>query len=147
MAMVDLALYCQEKPAVLSDIADRQGLSTAYLEQLFLKLRRASLVASVRGPGGGYLLGREAADISIGQIIQAVGENIIITRCPNNLAQQADILETSQSLQEPKQVVNGCMPDNSQCITHHLWWSLGQHMQRFLDDMSLADVISQRSQN
>jgi Rrf2 family iron-sulfur cluster assembly transcriptional regulator len=64
MAMVDLAKNCQGQPIALADIADRQGISLSYLEQLFAKLRSAKLVNSVRGLGGGYLLDRDAADIA-----------------------------------------------------------------------------------
>jgi Rrf2 family iron-sulfur cluster assembly transcriptional regulator len=72
MAMVDLAKNCQRQPSALADIADRQGISLSYLEQLFAKLRLAELVNSVRGPGGGYLLARDAADIPISDVIDAV---------------------------------------------------------------------------
>ena len=81
MAMVDLAKNCQGQPVALSDIADRQGISLSYLEQLFAKLRLAGLVNSVRGPGGGYLLARDAADMPISYVIDAVDEALRATRC------------------------------------------------------------------
>ncbi|QYU66088.1 Rrf2 family transcriptional regulator [Leptolyngbya sp. 15MV] len=88
MAMVELAArqaastdLCGRNPISLADIAAAQHLSLAYLEQLFGPLRRAGLVASARGPGGGYRLARDAACISIAAIIQAVDEPIHATRC------------------------------------------------------------------
>ena len=85
MAMVDLAtrqtLGCECGPVCLAEIAARQKLSQAYLEQLFGKLRRAGLVGSARGPGGGYRLARSSDAIAIADIIAAVDEPIHATRC------------------------------------------------------------------
>ncbi len=85
MAMVDLAtrqtLGCECGPICLAEIAARQRLSQAYLEQLFGKLRRAGLVGSARGPGGGYRLARSSAAIAIADIVAAVDEPIHATRC------------------------------------------------------------------
>uniref|UniRef100_UPI0035A11736 Rrf2 family transcriptional regulator n=1 Tax=Glaesserella sp. TaxID=2094731 RepID=UPI0035A11736 len=75
-AILDIALNASENPVTLSDISERQHISLSYLEQLFAKLRRHGLVKSVRGPGGGYQLGKPATDISIGMVISAVNENI-----------------------------------------------------------------------
>ena len=82
MAMVDLARHAQAKPVSLSDIATRQEISLSYLEQLFARLRRAGLVKSVRGPGGGYRLARGSAETRVSEIILAVDEPIKATRCP-----------------------------------------------------------------
>src|SRR6185295_1236141 len=85
MAMVDIAtrqtLGCECGPVCLAEIAQRQQLSLAYLEQLFGKLRRAGLVASARGPGGGYRLARSSDAIAVADIIAAVDESIRATRC------------------------------------------------------------------
>ena len=81
MAMVDLARHAQAKPVSLSDIATRQEISLSYLEQLFARLRRAGLVKSVRGPGGGYRLARGSAETRVSEIILAVDEPIKATRC------------------------------------------------------------------
>ena len=80
MAMVDLATHSDGKPVALADIADRQEISLSYLEQLFGKLRKGGLVKSVRGPGGGYLLAREAGETRVSDIIMAVDELIKATR-------------------------------------------------------------------
>lgn len=65
-AMLDVALHSQDGPVPLADISERQGISLSYLEQLFSRLRKNGLVASVRGPGGGYLLGKDASAIAVG---------------------------------------------------------------------------------
>ena len=87
MAMVDLASTSKGQPVALADIAERQEISLSYLEQLFAKLRKGGLVKSVRGPGGGYLLGRGTEDVKISDIILAVDEPIKATLCrPNSSA-------------------------------------------------------------
>lgn len=121
MAMADLAKYGADGGAVtLAAIAARQDLSLNYLEQIFLRLRRAGLVTSMRGPGGGYMLARGAGGITIAEIMEAVEEPVQMTRC------------TSEA--------GGCVADR-RCLTHDLWRALGNHIVAFLDSVSLADVI------
>jgi iron-sulfur cluster assembly transcription factor IscR len=121
MAMADLARNSQGSVVPIAAIAKRQELSTAYLEQLFSKLRRAGLVDSTRGPGGGYRLASKSHDISISAIMQAVEEPVMMTRCH---------LEVS----------GGCVGD-SRCMTHDLWRALGDHIVDFLGNVSLGDVV------
>ena len=116
-AMLDLALNADQGPVCLADISKRQDISLSYLEQLFARLRRAKLVSSVRGPGGGYL--RAPADISIAGVIDAVNESVDATRCHG----QADCHQ------------------GSKCITHHLWCDLSDEIQRFLSDISLQELV------
>ena len=130
MAMADIARHAQgfggEADAVcLAEIAERQEISLAYLEQLFAHLRRAGLVKSVRGPGGGYRLARPAEAISVSAVVRAVDEPLHATRCDSHS-------ET------------GCMAMGERCATHHLWAALGEEIESFLDGVSLADVIGQR---
>jgi len=80
-AMLDLAVHDNAGPISLADISERQGISLSYLEQLFSKLRRRDLVASVRGPGGGYRLNHQPQDISIASIVDSVDENVDATKC------------------------------------------------------------------
>ncbi|PZO91871.1 MAG: hypothetical protein DI620_05010, partial [Haemophilus parainfluenzae] len=80
-AMLDLCLHCKEGPVNLASIHERQNVSVHYLEQLFIKLRRAGLVNSIRGPGGGYVLRRDPATISIAEIVEAAEDNLHVTRC------------------------------------------------------------------
>jgi len=80
-AMADIARQSHDRPVSLGDISERQGISLAYLEQLFGKLRRAGLVTSMRGPGGGYMLAREASGIAVAEIMAAVDERLQATQC------------------------------------------------------------------
>jgi len=129
MAMADIARQSaalgEDRAVCLSDIADRQEISLAYLEQLFARLRRAGLVASVRGPGGGYRLGAEAEAITIGAIVKAVEEPIQATRCGAHVS-------------------TGCMAKGARCLTHDLWDALGDEIEHFLGGVSLADVLSRK---
>lgn len=125
MAMVDLAKYDSGKPVALAEIADRQEISLSYLEQLFAKLRRASLVKSVRGPGGGYILAHPAAETRIADIIFAVDEPIVATRC------------------SPGSPI-GCTSRKTRCLTHDLWAELGNLIHLFFSSITLADVVEQR---
>jgi Rrf2 family iron-sulfur cluster assembly transcriptional regulator len=125
MAMVDLAKHGQGSPIALAEIAERQEISLSYLEQLFAKLRKSGLVKSVRGPGGGYLLGRDRRDTRIADIILAVDEPIRATRC----APGAPI---------------GCRGNKTRCMTHDLWEELGNQIHLFLSSVSLADVCERR---
>lgn len=125
MAMVDLARHGAGHPVSLADIAERQEISLSYLEQLFARLRKNELVRSVRGPGGGYLLGRGTEEVKISDIILAVDEPIRVTRC------------------QPTSAV-GCKADRSRCLTHDLWEELGNQIHLFLRSVSLADVVENR---
>lgn len=125
MALADLANQRDSKPVALADIADRQEISLSYLEQLFAKLRRRGLVSSVRGPGGGYLLGRDAADMAIAEIVLAVDEPLHATRCTPGSPE-------------------GCRSNKTRCLTHNLWESLSAEIHLFLSGVSLADVVEGR---
>ena len=106
----------------LADISERQAISLSYLEQLFSRLRKNQLVDSVRGPGGGYLLGRDAANISIGEVIRAVDESVDATRCQG----QAD-----------------CQ-SGDRCLTHSLWQDLSDRISSFLNDITLGELMAKR---
>ncbi len=134
MAMVELA--CREQagpdgrgspPITLAQIATSQQLSLCYLEQLFGGLRRAGLVQSARGPGGGYRLGRPAASVAVAEIVDAVEEPICATRCTGD----AGCMRTEDGGQ-------------TRCRTHDLWYELGQQIRLFLSGISLADVAQGR---
>ncbi|MGH6981655.1 MAG: Rrf2 family transcriptional regulator [Stellaceae bacterium] len=125
MALVDLAKHSEGQPIVLADIAERQAISLSYLEQLFAKLRNAGLVKSVRGPGGGYLLGHGADETRISDIILAVDEPIRATRCSPGAPM-------------------GCSGSTTRCLTHDLWEELGNQIHLYLSSVTLADVCAQR---
>ena len=121
-AMLDLALHAGERPVSLADISERQGISLSYLEQLFSKLRQAELVTSVRGPGGGYFLNRDSAEIFVAQIIDAVNESIDATNCQGK----------------------GNCQGGEICLTHSLWQELSSEIHRFLSDISLHSLVARK---
>ncbi len=125
MAMVDLARQAGGNPVSLADIAERQEISLSYLEQLFAKLRRSGLVASVRGPGGGYLLAHDRDQIRISDIIVAVDESLHAVRCT------------------PGEAI-GCRGDRSRCLTHDLWEELSNQIHLYLSSVTLGDVCEKR---
>ncbi|HQT43574.1 MAG TPA: Rrf2 family transcriptional regulator [Halothiobacillus sp.] len=119
-AMLDLALHDHGEPTALADIADRQDLSLSYLEQLFAQLRRADLIKSVRGPGGGYQLARMSSEINVAQIVIAVDEEVDVARCAGK----------------------GNCQNGHKCLAHNLWMALSTQIREFLTGISLADLIS-----
>ncbi|NVK74529.1 MAG: Fe-S cluster assembly transcriptional regulator IscR [Oceanospirillaceae bacterium] len=118
-AMLDLALHSDQGPVSLSDISSRQGISLSYLEQLFSKLRKKSLVSSVRGPGGGYRLSRSNDEIFVAQIVDAVNESVDATGCKGR---------------------SDCQSGNT-CLTHHLWCDLSDQIHDFLNQISLDQLV------
>lgn len=119
-ALLDLAIHGDDGPVNLADISARQGISLSYLEQLFAKLRRSELVCSIRGPGGGYRLGKKAHSIRIAHIIDAVNESVDATKCQGK----------------------GDCQQGETCLTHHLWQDLSEQIHDFLSGISLADLIA-----
>ena len=121
-AMLDLALHGQERAVALTDVAVRQEIPASYLAQLFTRLRRCGLVASRRGPGGGYRLAKSSEDISVADVIGAVDESVDSTRCGGKADCQS----------------------NQRCLTHGLWEGLSRRIYDFLSDTSLAQVLAER---
>ncbi|GGO67040.1 Fe-S cluster assembly transcriptional regulator IscR [Bowmanella pacifica] len=119
-AMLDVALHSQRGPVPLADISERQEISLSYLEQLFARLRRHKLVSSVRGPGGGYKLGRDADSISVGEVIHAVDESVDATRCSGKSDCQG----------------------GERCLTHSLWSDLSERIALFLDSITLGELMA-----
>jgi len=118
--MLDLALHKDQGPVSLADISQRQAISLSYLEQLFAKLRRGSLVSSVRGPGGGYELQGGSESIYIAQIVDAVNESLDSTKCKGA----------------------GDCQGGETCLTHYLWEDLSEQIHTFLEGISLADLVA-----
>ena len=114
------ALPSEIKPVTLAGISERQSISLSYLEQLFSRLRRQGLVSSVRGPGGGYKLAKNYADISVADIINAVDELIDATQCGGH---------------------ENCR-DEGRCMTHDLWATLNGKILDYLAGISLADMVA-----
>ena len=118
-AMLDLASNDSSRPVTLDMISQRQNISLSYLEQLFAKLRKASLVKSIRGPGGGYLLNVNPVDVTLTEIIEAVDENIDLRRCHG-----------------AKNCLRG-----KQCLSHHLWCEVSDQIRGFLSSRNLQQVM------
>lgn len=121
-AMLDLAIHQGQGPIALADIAQRQGISLSYLEQLFAKLRKRGLVTSVRGPGGGYNLARTPAEIHVAEVIAAVDESVDTTRCGG---------------------AYNCQ-NNGPCLTHDLWHDLSDRIYDYLNQITLQALVDQR---
>ena len=118
-AMLDLAIHGGKGPVTLAGISRRQHISLSYLEQLFGKLRRHTLVDSVRGPGGGYTLARQTDKMSVADIIIAVDEPLDATQCHGR---------------------ENCQ-DEQRCMTHDLWSTLNERMYEYLHSVTLSDLV------
>lgn len=121
-AMIDLAMNTQNGAVKLSAISERQNISLSYLEQLFSKLRRAQLVESLRGPGGGYILAAPASQINIAQIIKAAEDKLDATQCSSRA---------------------NCH-HGSPCLTHELWENLNKTINEYLSSVTLQSIIEQK---
>ena len=121
-AMIDLALNAQNNAVKLNSISERQQISLSYLEQLFSKLRRAGVVESIRGPGGGYILGRDAGEINIAQIIAAAEDELDATLCKGKANCQS----------------------GAPCLTHNLWENLNHTINAYLSSVTLAGLLAQQ---
>jgi len=121
-AMLDVTIHAVAGPVSLADISERQGISLSYLEQLFSRLRKEGLVTSVRGPGGGYRLGKCSAQIAVADVISAVNESVDATKCSGK----------------------GNCQDGEQCLTHSLWQGLSQRIEEFLQNITLSELVAKR---
>ena len=122
-AMLDIASHNTGSPISLPEISHRQNISLSYLEQLFSRLKKSGLVDSIKGPGGGYKLSKDANEIVISEVIQAVDEDLETTACNGK---------------------SNCH-NNHQCISHNLWQDLGTEINNFLSDITLKQVIAKNN--
>jgi len=123
MSLVDMAINSAEnKPISLSEISQRQNISIAFLEQIFSLLKKRQIVKSIRGPSGGYIFAKDPSFIKIYDVIDAIEEELKITKCNG--------LETSCLSTKRK----------SKCLTHNLWSNLTHHISSFLNSVSIQDV-------
>jgi len=118
-SLLDMVLHSDKGPVSLAEISERQGISLSYLEQLFAKMRRNNLVVSTRGPGGGYRLSADPADVNISDIIYAVDDKVDVAN--------KDALPGAANY-EP-------------CLTEQLWDELSEQISNYLNGVSLADMI------
>ena len=123
-AMVDLAVNSETEPVSIHSIGERQDISDGYLEQLIAKLRKAGLVTSVRGAGGGYKLAKPASEISVGDILRALEGSLDAVKCPG--------------LEEE----NSC--DGSEfCVTKYVWQKINDSINRTVDEMKLDQLVEE----
>ena len=126
MAMADLASNINTGPISLREISLRQNISMAYLEQIFIKLKKRKLVKSSRGATGGYYLEKSSSEIKLSHIISAVDEEVKMLNCK-------------------KSSKKGCNNKSTKCITHNLWDELDQHIHGFFEKVKLQDLTKQNS--
>ena len=128
MALADLAKFNSKKPISLRDISLRQGISLLYLEQIFLKLKKNTIVVSARGMNGGQNLNKDASEIKISDVLNAVDEKVKTIGCT-------------------KESKKGCNGKSAKCITHNLWDELELHIKDFFNKKNIGDLIKGRNEN
>ena len=131
MAMLEMANRDTGDMLKLSDIAKAQGIDLSFLEQIFAKLKKADLIESVRGPGGGYRLSKSSREISVSQIMKAIEEEVKITKCGNTSAS-----ENKRCLNHGKSI----------CATHHLWSELERNIDDYFKSKTLFDICNKKDQ-
>lgn len=124
MAVIELCEVQSNQPINLAQIAQNQDISLFYLEQIFAQLKKSEIVTSVKGPGGGYILAKKPNEISIANIITAIGEPIKMTRCTTEIK----VCNTKNKTSKTK------------CKTHHLWQGLENRIYEYLNSITLQDL-------
>jgi len=119
--MFEIAMGYPFSPVTIREISGKQDISVPYLEQILNKLRKAGFIRSIKGPGGGYVLGREPGDISIGEILKEFEGPVAIASC-------LDLLK-------------GCVRMDG-CVAYLLWRSLGEKIEAFLNTVTLKDLLT-----
>ena len=127
MALADLAKFNSDNPVSLRDISLRQGISLDFLEQIFSKLKKHSIVKSIRGSNGGYILNKQPVEIKLANILNAVDEEVKTVQCK-------------------KESKKGCNGKTTKCITHNLWDELENHINSFFEKKSLDDLIKDNNE-
>jgi Rrf2 family iron-sulfur cluster assembly transcriptional regulator len=125
MSLVHINVYGKGSPVNLSEISLKQNIDSGYLEQIFIQLKKAQLVSSVRGAKGGYVLLRDAKEILLTDIMTATLENLRMTRCA-------------------KSSHEGCLQDKTQCLTHGLWTNFEDYVHDFLSSISIQDICDRK---
>jgi len=123
-ALIDLALYSEKEAVSISSIAARQNISDSYLEQLVGKLKKAGLVKSLRGAGGGYMLAKTANEISVGDVLRALEGDLSAVECPG----------TQES--------NGCQAADL-CVTRYVWQRINDSITQAVDDIMLNQLVEE----
>lgn len=124
-ALIDLAQYSEAEPVSIGSIAARQGISERYLEQLMSLMKKAGLIKSIRGAGGGYVLAKDARDISVGDVLRALEGNLEPVECP--------------AFQENGA---GCEASGS-CVTKYVWKKINESINQTVDEMKIDTLVSE----
>ena len=127
LAMVDIARHSKTSPCNLTNVSIRQNISLPYLERIFNDLKKANLVKSQKGPGGGYRLSKDSSEIQILEIFDAIDEKIKATGCLNN----PDAF---------------CTGKEKKCLTHNFWEDLENLIGNYLQSVSLNDLVAGNKQ-
>ena len=125
-AIVDLAKHAQEMPIPINNIAVRQDISERYLEQLMAKLKKAELVKSVRGANGGYILGKECEDISVGDVLRALEGNLESADCKGFL--EKDACESADG-----------------CMVKFVWQKIDDSVNATVDKITIKELLTQNN--
>ncbi|MHB0874873.1 MAG: RrF2 family transcriptional regulator [Anaerolineae bacterium] len=125
-AMIDLSLNSADGTVTRDEIAERQEISPLYLSHILLRLARAGLIGSAKGPGGGYYLGKDPADIRVGDIVRAVGEPMELVSCTPNAPSRCQRIDI--------------------CAAHTLWVRLSEAVNSTMDSVTLAELCSEARQ-
>ena len=120
--MIDLAEHSGKEPAAISSIAERQGISEGYLEQLAALLKKAGLVCSIRGAAGGYILARGACEISVGDVLRALEGSLEPVKCAAFYSEE------------------GCMASDG-CVTKYVWQKINDSINEAVDKMMLDELV------
>lgn len=123
-AIIDLAQYSTQEPVSIMSISERQGISERYLEQLMSKLKKAGFVKSIRGAGGGYVLAKEAKDISVGDVLRALEGSLEPVECPGLKPEE------------------GCQSADN-CVTKYVWKKINESISRTVDEMKLDKIVEE----
>jgi Rrf2 family cysteine metabolism transcriptional repressor len=123
-AVFEIARHCGKGPISIKEIAERQGISFSYLEQILHKLGKTGLIESVRGPGGGYLLARKPSELTIGDIVRVLEGPIALSHCL-----------------EPGESADCCQADD--CVARMVWAKVGAKIEEALDSISFHDLLQQ----
>lgn len=121
-AMIDLARYSEKEPVSISSVAARQEISEGYLEQMMSLLKRAGLVKSIRGAGGGYILAKDMREISVGDILRALEGNLEPVRCAAFYSEE------------------GCMASEG-CVTKYVWQKINESINQTVDEIKLDELV------
>lgn len=120
-AVSQLAANYTDKPISIRELAEMENLSPEFLEQIFYKLRKAGLINSTRGPGGGFSLNKEPAEITITEIFEAVGEGLDLAPCTIGDAEPCD---------------------HKNCISHKVWVEASNHLKEYFNGISIQDIVA-----